>query len=79
MTKYLRPIMPEFYHVLALSDYLAYSSIDFPNLSIIFLIFLHNTLDTINIITSFNFRPPPMCVHTSHQPYAYPPFTLCPW
>jgi hypothetical protein len=36
-------------------------------------------LDVIQTITSFNCKPFPMCVHTSHWPYGYPPLTLHPW
>jgi len=58
---------------------LVYILTNLPNLLIIFPNFLHNALDMILITTSFNCRPSSMCVHTSHWPYGYPPFTLCPW
>jgi hypothetical protein len=47
------------------------------NLLIIFLNFLHNASTWTT--TSFNCRPLSMCVHTSHWPYRYWPFTLHPW
>jgi hypothetical protein len=59
--------------------HLVYSLISLPTLSIIFPIFLHNTLNTIWTTTSFNYKYLSMHVHTSHQCYEHPPFTLCPW
>jgi len=58
---------------------LAYSLINLPILLIIFTNFFHNILNAAWITTSFNYKPPSMCVHTSHWFYGYPPFTLCPW
>jgi hypothetical protein len=49
-----------------------------PNLLIIFPIF-HNILNATWITTSFNYMYPSMHVHTSHQCYKCPPFTLHPW
>ncbi len=48
---------------------LSYSSTNFPNLLIFFPNFLHNDLDVARTITSFNRKPPLMCVHPSHWPY----------
>jgi hypothetical protein len=58
---------------------LAYSLTSLPILLIMFLNFLHNILYIAWITTSFNYKLPLMCVHTSHWSYGYPPFTLCPW
>jgi hypothetical protein len=58
---------------------LAYNSTSIPNLSIIFPIFLHNISYTTWITPSFDYKHLSMCVHTSHQPYEYPPFMLCSW
>jgi hypothetical protein len=58
---------------------LIYSSTSFPNLLIVFPIFLHNILYTTWTTPSFNYMHSSMCVHTSHWPYGYPPFTLCSW
>jgi hypothetical protein len=44
----------------------------FPSLLISFLSFFHNSSTT-------NCRYLSMCVHTFHQPYGYPPFTLFSW
>jgi hypothetical protein len=59
--------------------HLAYSSNNLPNLSIILFIYFHNTLYATWTTPSFNHKHLLMCVHTSHQPYGYPPFTLCSW
>jgi len=61
--------------------HLSYNSSIFfeASLLIIFLSFLHNVLNMAWTTTSFNCKPPSMCVHTSHRPYKYPPFTLHPW
>jgi len=56
---------------------LVYNSTNFPNLLIIFPNFLHITLDVAWINTSFNCKPPPLCMHTSNWPFGYSPFTLC--
>lgn len=58
---------------------LDYNSTSLPNLSIIFVGFLHNVFNVVRGITSFNCRPCLMCVHTSHWPYGYPFHTLHPW
>jgi hypothetical protein len=47
-------------------------------LLIIFPSFFHNVSDVAWTTTSFNCMPPSMCLHTSHRPYRYPPFTLDP-
>ncbi len=52
---------------------LAYNLTNFPNLLINFPNLFHNILN----MTSTTH--PSMHVHTSHQLYGYPPFTLCPW
>ncbi len=59
--------------------HLIYSSTSLPNFSIIFPNFLHNILYGTWITPSLNCKHPLMCVHTSHRPYGYPPFTLCSW
>jgi hypothetical protein len=79
LTRYQRPIMLEFYHLLALGGCLVYTLIDLLILSIIFLSFSHIISNMTWTIISFNCKPTLMCVHTSHQPYGYPPFTLHPW
>ncbi len=54
LMRYLRPIVPKFYHVLALSGHLAYSSTSLPRLLIIFPnFFISNVVKT---TTSFNCR-----------------------
>jgi hypothetical protein len=58
---------------------LVYNSTNFPNLSIIFPAFLHSASNATQTTTSFNCKPPPMCVHTSYWPYRYAPLMLCPW
>jgi hypothetical protein len=58
---------------------LAYNSTNFPSLLIIFPNFLHNISYTTWTTPSLNCRHPFMCLHTSHWPYGYPPFTLCSW
>jgi len=70
---HLRPIVPKFYMFSPRGKRLAYGLTNFPNLLIIFPNFLHNTLYATWITPSFNCRHPLMCVHTSHQPYGYPP------
>jgi hypothetical protein len=57
---------------------LPYSWTNFPNLSIIFPNCLHNIVDVVWTTTSFNYRYPSMHVHTSDQPYGYPPLMLHP-
>jgi hypothetical protein len=59
--------------------WLSTNSTNFPSFSIIFPSFLHNTLYAIWTTPSLNCKHPSMCVHTSHQPYGYAPFTLCSW
>jgi len=39
----------------------------------------HNALNTTWTAPSLNCKYPLMCVHTSHQPYGFPPFTSCSW
>jgi hypothetical protein len=39
----------------------------------------YTTLYTTWITPSLNCKHPLMCVHTSHQPYGYPAFTMCSW
>jgi hypothetical protein len=58
---------------------MAYNSTSFPNLSIIFPGFLLNVLYTTWTTPSFYCRYLSMCVHSSHRPYGFPPFTLCSW
>ncbi len=60
---YLRLIVLEFYHVLALGCVLGFNSISFFNLLIIFPNFLHIVSNMIWITTSFNCSIPP-CMHT---------------
>jgi hypothetical protein len=74
----LEAIVPEFYCVPVWGKHLDYSSTNFFNLSIIFPNFHQIASNTTRITTSFNCRPPSMCVHTSHQTYEYP-LTLHPW
>ncbi len=50
-----------------------------PNLSIIFPNFFHSALDAVVTTTSFDCRPPLLCVHTSHQSNGYPPLMLHSW
>jgi hypothetical protein len=52
---------------------LVYSLTSFPNLSN-FLSFFHNVLNVTWTTPSLNCRYFSMRVHTSHQPYGYPPF-----
>jgi hypothetical protein len=78
-TKYLRPIMPKFYHVLVKGECLAYNSTNFPMFSISFPSLFHKVSYTTWIAPSFNYRYPFMHVHTFQWPYGYPPFTLCSW
>jgi hypothetical protein len=49
------------------------------SLLIIFPILLHNAPNMTWNATSFNSKYPLMCVHTSHQCYKCPIFTLRPW
>jgi hypothetical protein len=79
LTRYIKLIVLEFYHVLALGWVFNLSLTNLPNLSIIFPNFFFSALDAIQTTTSLNYRPPPMCVPTSHWPYGYPPLTLRPW
>ncbi len=44
LMRYLKPIVPKFYHVLPLNMHLAYSSTSLPSLSITFLNFFHSIL-----------------------------------
>jgi hypothetical protein len=39
----------------------------------------HNALNITWIAPSLNCKYPSRCVHTSHWPYGYPFFMLCPW
>ncbi len=59
--------------------HLVYNLTNFLSLSIIFHIFFHNALDVAWITTSFNYKLPMMCAHTSHRFYWYSPFMLHPW
>ncbi len=77
--RHLRPIVLAFYHVLAQGRHLIYKLTNLSNLSIIFFSFLHNTSYMTWTTPSLNCRHPFMCVHTSHQPYGYPPLMLCSW
>jgi hypothetical protein len=52
---------------------LVYNLTNFPNLLIRFPDFFY---DTLNMTWTTH---PLMHVHTSHQPYGYPPFMLCSW
>jgi len=56
-----------------------YNLTNFLGLFICFPNLFHNASNMIWIIPSFNCRYPSMHVHKSHQPYGYPPFTLCSW
>jgi hypothetical protein len=56
LMRYSRLIVHKFYHVLVLSGHLAYSSISFPNLSIIFPNFFHIISNAVKTTTSFNCR-----------------------
>jgi hypothetical protein len=60
-------------------EHLVYNSTNFPNLSIIFSNFFHNTLYTTWVTPSFNCKHPLLCVHTSHWPYGYPLLMLHSW
>ncbi len=73
------PSCPNFTMFHPWGQHLAYNSTNLPNLSIIFIGFFHNVFNVVRGITSFNFRPRLMCVHTSHWPYRYPLHTLHPW
>ncbi len=42
-------------------------------------IVFHNISYVTWTTSSLNCKHPSTCVHTSHQPYGYPPFTLCSW
>jgi len=76
--------IPKAYHARILScfdarGHLAYTSIGlfilliiFPNFSTLFQTWLELSHPSIVGL-------PLMCVHTSHKPYGYPPFTLHPW
>jgi hypothetical protein len=68
LTKILRPIMPKFYHAWALGWVLVRNWTNLPNLLMIFLNFFYITLDVAWINTSFNCKPPLMCMHTSNWP-----------
>jgi hypothetical protein len=57
---------------------LAYNLTNFYNLLIIFPNFFQNISNRGWITTSFNCKPPLMCVHTSHWAYEYPLLMLCP-
>ncbi len=77
---YLKPIMPEFDHVLAQGWAPSlYSLTNFPNFSIIFPSFFHSTLNVTPITPSFNCRYPLVHVHTFHWPYGYSPLMLHSW
>jgi hypothetical protein len=52
---------------------LVYNLTSLPSPSINFLSLFNSALNKIE----FSCKYPLMCVHTSHQPYGYPPFTLC--
>jgi len=58
---------------------LVYSSTNLPKLSTSFLDLFHNALNMTWITPLLKYMYPSMCVHTSHQPYGYPPFMLCSW
>ncbi len=60
---------------------MAYNLTNFYSLLIIFPNFFHNISNKAWITTSFNCKPLPMCVHTSHWPYKYPLLMLrpCQW
>jgi len=55
------------------SGCLAYNLTNFPRVPINFPDFFHNISNMTWTAPSFNCKYPLMCVHTSHQPYGYPP------
>jgi hypothetical protein len=79
LTGYLKPISLNIIMFRPWGGFLTYSSINLPNLSIIFPNFFHNVLNVVQTTTFFNYGPLLMCVHTSHRPYGYPSFMLRLW
>jgi len=78
-TGYLKPIVLEFYHILAQGQVLDLQLNQFfLALTSFFNLFCSVSNTTWNA-PSPNCKYPLMCVHTSHQPYRYPPLTLCSW
>jgi hypothetical protein len=58
---------------------LVYNSTNIPRFSTSFLSLFHNISYTTWIAPSLNCKHPLMRVHTSPQPYGYPPLKLCSW
>ncbi len=71
LTRYVKPIMFKFYHVLAQRQMLGLNLTNFSKLSTSFLCLFHNILNMTWITLSFN------CKYHLMQPYWYPLHSLC--